>query len=325
MNRASRALNDSDRQNTVLPGCRWSRSCGYRQGVSVAKLSFSIVVFSDVDDVLQAPLMPNFTAAARVLKQLAIDDTALVLCSGKTRAELEFIQQKLDIRHPFICENGGAAIIPEGYFDFALADTRSLAGYQAYEWGRTYVEVVDILHLTADRLGIQILGFSDMSIVDVARECELPLLQARLAKLRDYEERFRFIDTDSSARVRLFKALDAAGLQGRQGRDFDSVGSKVNRSAGVSLLAGLYRRARGDLATIGIADAIRHDNLLRLVDYAIMVPDTNPFIRRRAAVGGRGSDAPVDVVDWAEAIVARVEELRVSGLPSRKILSRRDG
>src|SRR5687768_11627172 len=74
----------------------------------------SVIVFSHVDGVLADPHTPRFARAAAVLRALKDDDTALVLCSGKTRAELGLVQHALDIRHPFVSENGGAVYIPEG-------------------------------------------------------------------------------------------------------------------------------------------------------------------------------------------------------------------
>lgn len=255
-------------------------------------------MFSEVDRILRAPHTQLFTVAAATLRHPALDETALVLCSAKTRAELEFVQQKLDIAHPFICENGGAVVVPPDYFAFDVPNARSVAGCQVVEFGRAYADVIDILHRTADRLRIEIVGFSDMSIEEVATECDLPLLQARLAKLREYEERFRLIDPGSAVRFRLFKALDAASLRGREGGVFDRVGAPVDSSVGVSLLNALYRRGRRDLITVGVSRATPDDNLLRLVDHAIMAPDE--------AAG----EQAITVVDWAEAIVDRVKELR---------------
>jgi mannosyl-3-phosphoglycerate phosphatase len=265
--------------------------------VSITKISLSIVVFSEVDGVLRAPHTQAFTRAAAALRQLSFHDTALVLCSGKTRAELEFVQQKLDITHPFICENGGAVIIPNSYFDFDVPDVRSVAGSQAIEVGWTYRDVVDILHRTADRLRIEIVAFSDMSIEEVAQECRLPLLQARLVKLREYEELFRLVDPSSSARARLFKALEAVNLRGREGGRFDRVGAPVGGAAGVNLLTSLYRRERGDVITVGVTDTTCEDSPLRRMNHVIMVPPDEP------------SGEPIDVVDWAESIVDRVKEL----------------
>jgi len=265
--------------------------------MSVTRASPSIVVFSGVDGVLHDPDLPAFTTAAAALKPLA-EDGALVLCSGKTRAELELVRQKLDLPHPFICEHGGAVIIPNGYFDFDVPGTRSVAGSQAVEFGRAYADVVDILHRTADRLRIEIVGFSDMSIEEVATECHVGLLQARLAKLREYEEPFRLVDPAPAARSRLFKALDAAHLRGRLDGRFARAGAPVDSAAGVSLLTSLYRRAVGDLITVGVTHTTPDDNLLSLVDHAIMAADDAP-----------GEEA-ADVVDWAAAIVDRVKELR---------------
>jgi mannosyl-3-phosphoglycerate phosphatase len=257
-------------------------------------------VFSDVDGVLRAPHTPAFTTAAAVLRDLAFDDTALVLCSGMTRAELEFVQQKLDITHPFICENGGALMIPNGYFGSDVPNTRRVAGCQAVEFGRAYAEVVDILHRTAERLRTEIVGFNDLSIEDVAKEWQLPLLQARLAKLREYEEPFRVVDPGSAARSRLFKALGAAGLHCRGGGRFERVGAHPGSGGAVELLNSLYRRGRSDLINVGITRTTPDDNLFKLVDYTIMVAD-DP------------GEASITVVDWAEAIVDRVKELRRKG------------
>ncbi len=178
----------------------------------------SIVVFSDVDAILLDPHMPSFASAATVLSRLVLEDVVLVLCSSRTRAEIELIQQELGLNAPFICENGGAVFIPGGYFDFDVPGARELAGYQTVEFGRAYSDVVRTLRRTAERLRIEIIGFGDMSIEEVARECGLPLLQARLAKLREYGEYFRTLDPGPAVRSRLSKALNRRRPPVRQRR-----------------------------------------------------------------------------------------------------------
>jgi mannosyl-3-phosphoglycerate phosphatase len=264
----------------------------------------SIVVFSDVDAVLLDSHLPPFAAAASVLRRLLLEDVSLVLCSSRTRAEIEFIQQKLGLNAPFICENGGAAFIPGGYFDFDIPSARELAGYQAVEFGRTQIDIVQTLHRTAERLRTEIVGFSAMSIEEVARECHLPLLQARLAKLREYGERFRALDPSPAVRSRLFKALQAARLRCVDGYRYDYVGAPVDNRLGVRLLDSLYRRESAAVMTIGVTDALREENLVRLVDHPIMVSDED------VASGSIG------VADWADAIVDAVRELRGRGVPS---------
>jgi mannosyl-3-phosphoglycerate phosphatase len=262
-----------------------------------------IVVFSDVDGVLHHPSLHSCTEAARALQRLRREDVPLALCSSHTRAEVEWIQQELGIRHPFVCESGGAAFIPAGYFEFAVPGARDLAGYQAVEFGRPYAEVAGTLHRTAERLRTEIVGFGDMSVEEVARDCRLPLLQARLSKLREYGERFRVLDPDEATRGRLFRALKAARLRCVTGERYDQVGAPVDNSIGVSVLLGLYNRACGPVLTVGLVDELADDKALQFVNHRVIVPDANP------ATGG------VDMVGWAEAIVDSVENVRASRHP----------
>jgi mannosyl-3-phosphoglycerate phosphatase len=82
----------------------------------------SIVVFSDVDAVLKDPHLPPFATAASILRRVLLEDVSLVLCSSRTRAELEFIQQELGVNAPFICENGGGGFHPGRLFRFRCSD-----------------------------------------------------------------------------------------------------------------------------------------------------------------------------------------------------------
>ena len=257
-----------------------------------------IVVFSDVDGVLRHHDMHAWTEAARAIRRLEREDIPLVLCSSHTRAEIEWIQQELGIHHPFICESGSAAFIPSGYFKLHVPRARDVAGYQAVEFGRSYAEVVRTLNRIAERLRIDIVGFSDMSVEEVARHCDLSLLKARLAKLREYGERFRVLDPRERTGGRLFSALKRAGLRWIPGEPFDHVGASVDTIVAVNLLRTLYQRARGPVVTLGLADEGADDTLLHVVDRRVMVPGDDP------AEGG------VDVADWAEAIFEIVAELR---------------
>jgi mannosyl-3-phosphoglycerate phosphatase len=264
----------------------------------------AVIVFSHVDGVLADPHTPRFARAAAVLRALRGDNAALVLCSGKTRAELGLVQHALDIRHPFVSENGGAVYIPENYFDFDVPDAHRLTGYQVVQFGLPYADVVSRLHEVADRLRIPVVGFSDMSIDEVARECGLPLLQARLAKLREHDEPFRMPGATAATRLRLLKGLRSAGLICRAGSSFDSAGAPVDIALGINTLITLYRRRDRTVTTVGLAHTTTDETLLRLVDHRIIV---------------LGDDRPggsIDVVEWAEAIVTAVQEIGRRAEPS---------
>ena len=122
------------------PHSRWAiyrfdrmRSTGRSRYGQVVRNSVtpSIVLFSFVDQPLANPGASAFRGAARTLEQLAVENIPLVLCSSKTRAQLECIRDRLGISAPFICEHGAAVMIPAGYFELDLPNTRKLAGYEA--------------------------------------------------------------------------------------------------------------------------------------------------------------------------------------------------
>jgi mannosyl-3-phosphoglycerate phosphatase len=256
-----------------------------------------IVVFSDADSILRAR---SFTSAARALCLLAKERIPLVFCSGETRAELEAIQRELGIQHPFVCENGGAAFFPERYFGCDVPHARDVAGYEVVEFGRPHRDVMETLHRTADRLRIRIVGFSDMSVEQLARDCNLALLRAQRAKLREYEEPFRLIDDTPANRNRLIKALHAARLRCVTRGRYEHVGAPVDKGLGVSLLSRMYGRMSGRVLTVGLADATADENLLQLVDCPIVLQDSDP------------EPSAVDVAAWADAIVEGIQQVRRS-------------
>ena len=66
-----------------------------------------IIVFTDLDGTLLHPKTYSFEAAMPALKLIKEKDIPIILCSSKTRAEIEVYRKKLDNQHPFVSENGG--------------------------------------------------------------------------------------------------------------------------------------------------------------------------------------------------------------------------
>jgi mannosyl-3-phosphoglycerate phosphatase len=231
----------------------------------------SFVIFTDVDNIL-VDRFRSFEESAGAIDLLARNEIPLVLCSGKTRAQLESVHQLLGIRHPFICEHGAAAFIPPGYFA-DVPDGRSIAGYHVVEFGPPYRDVLERFHLAAARVRVDVVGFNDMSIEEVASRCGLSLMEARLAKLREYDEPFRVVNGDNRERERLARAVRDANLGWRRGDGFDHVGAFVDLDVAVQLLCTLYRDAYGHPSTIGFGVLPGHAALLRTVDHAFVLHD----------------------------------------------------
>lgn len=262
----------------------------------MSKLPTPAIVFVDIDS---APSVRRFDRGDRLaglLETLAVRRITLVLCSRRTRAEVESIRQGLGIFHPFVCENGAAAFIPERYFGSELDNTRKVGGYQAVEFGSPYERVVETLRRVADRLGLRVQGFHDMSVDQVSRERGLPLLEARLAKLREYSEPFRLLSANPVAEYRLLKALGAAGLTCITLGPFHHAGTVPGAGTAAAVLAGMYGVAFGAIVTAVVGDGVLAADIASRV-----------HVRLEAHSGGPA--------DWLDSIVQNIDNIREARLP----------
>ena len=266
-----------------------------------------IVVFTDPDGTLLDHRAHPCIPACEAFRALAEHNVPLVLCSSRTRAELEIIQQEFHFRHPFISENGGAVYLPRSYFS-PPSDPADRSGYDVIPFGGPHKHVVETLRRIAQAQAIDVRGFNGMSVQEVADECGLSLAEARLAQLREYGEPFRILSSDPAVHSRLISALRRAGLRYVNGGGFHHVsfGADVRRS--VHALASLYRQRFGRVLTVGVSAGLTDPSLLRDVDIPIVVLDSEvdparvlrkvPTARLTRASGSAG---------WDEAIHLAVE------------------
>lgn len=267
--------------------------------------SHRLTVFTDLDGTLLDHETYSFAAAAPALDLLSREAIPLVLCSSKTRAEIELLQADLRLRHPFISENGGALFLPRGYFPFSVAEARPFAGYEVVEFGVPYYRLVETLQRVAGRLGVPVTGFSQMSVEEVARDCRLPMLEARLAKFREYDEPFRILDSRPAARSRLFQALHGAGLRCTRGGRYHHVTGVADKGLAVRTLRSLYGRAWGKVVSIGLGDSLNDLSLLQEVDFPIVVlnPAAGATTRLLSKVPGARLTRAPGPRGWNEAVL----------------------
>jgi mannosyl-3-phosphoglycerate phosphatase len=239
--------------------------------VSKVKAKGRLVVFTDLDGTLLDHETYSYTPATEALDLLKRREIPLILCSSKTRAEIELLQVDLRLRHPFISENGGAVFMPRGYFPVTPEGTRNIEGYEAIEFGAPYWQLVEILHRISAELGIRVVGFSDMSVEKVAQDCKLSAMEARLAKLREYDEPFRILGSSPAVRSRLLDALHEAGLRCTRGGRYYHVTGVTDKGLAIRKLMSLYAQAWGKVMAAGLGDSLNDVPLLREVDIPIVV------------------------------------------------------
>ena len=253
-----------------------------------------LTIFTDLDGTLLHPKTYSFEAALPALNLIKEKNIPLILCSSKTRAEIEVYREKFKNNHPFISENGGGIFIPEGYFsetpspqpspargeggvDLIIPPPLTGGGkgeggkYSIIILGRPYSEIRNVFIGIRNRLKIKARGFGDMSAKEIAALAGLTLTEAKLAKQRDFDEPFLF--EEGEMRIHEFlKAIENTGLHWTQGRFYHILGDN-DKGKAVTMLKEFYKKAYGRIKTIGLGDKFNDLSLLQEVDYPVLVQD----------------------------------------------------
>ena len=258
------------------------------------------VVFAGIDN-LPLAIDASHRRLPSLLATLEKERIVLVFCSFRTRAGMEGFRQSIGVFHPFIVENGGAVFVPRRYFGSDLEQARAAAGYQAIEFGLGYEMVVDRVRRTAEQYRLAVRGFADMSIDQVARECGLSLLEARLAKLREYAEPFRVLRADPAAERRLLGALESSGIWCTRHGAFLHGASVLGPGAAVAALTALYRATFGAVLTVA-AGGNGMANVMGRVDVAL------------DSMTSPGWPHQGETLAWIENIVEGVRAVRQVGM-----------
>ncbi len=229
-----------------------------------------ILVFTDLDGTLLDHQSYSFESARAVLLRLRESAIPVVICTSKTRAEVEVIRSALGNTDPFVVENGGAVFIPEGYFAAAFPGARTDSGYLAVEMGTPYADILAVFARMKDGFPGRLRGFSDMSVEEVVRLTGLSQEEAVRAKKREYDEPFQL--DDPAANLEAVKKIAAsAGLSITRGRFFHLTGEN-NKGRAVNLLKDIYARMDGIAPrTIGLGDSLNDLPLLENVDFPVLV------------------------------------------------------
>lgn len=223
------------------------------------------IFFTDLDGTLLDGHY-SYEKAEEALELLREKNIPLIICTSKTRAEIELYRKRLDNKDPFISENGGAIFIPKNYFDFGFEYDKELGEYFVIELGKPYKELRKVLE-EIKNTGLEIRGFGDMGVDEIADETGLPKEEAGLAKRREYDEVFKLINGDEN---RLIGLIKEKGLDYAKGGNYYHI-LLGNKGDAVKKLSGLFRKKYGKLTTIGIGDAENDFEMLDSVDAAYLV------------------------------------------------------
>jgi mannosyl-3-phosphoglycerate phosphatase len=228
-----------------------------------------LLVFTDLDGTLLDHESYSFEPALTALTVLKDNNIPLIVCTSKTRAEIELVRVQLNNSHPFISENGGAIFIPKNYFQQMFPATREDVDYSIIELGTPYSELREVFNRIQSALPGKLKGFGDSTPGEVAELCGLPLADAKLAMKRDYDEPF-VVEGKIPFDV-LQEMASHSQLQVTRGGLFYHLMGHNDKGKAVQLLRDMYQNQLGHPITVALGDSLNDLPMLEMVDYPILV------------------------------------------------------
>ncbi len=268
------------------------------------------MIFTDLDGTLLDTAY-SFRKALPALELIKERHIPMILCSSKTRVEIEDCREKLDNIHPFISENGGGIFIPKKYPGFNVQGLKSgiknsglsieeEKDYLVIKLGAAYSDLRKAVEELRSE-GFDVRGFGDMTIKEVAGLTGLRPSGAAMAKQREFDEPFIFNGSEHSMK-RLEQRIKAKGLHCTQGEFFHLMGNS-DKGRAVVILKGLYAGQDPQITTIALGDSPNDIEMFRSVDYPVVVQKKDGSYDRRIRVKNLMKADGIGPEGWNKAVI----------------------
>lgn len=231
----------------------------------------TLLFFTDLDGTLLDRDSYDWSPARRALDELARYQLPLVLNSSKTAAEIRELRTDLGNAHPYIVENGAAAIIPAGYFESGQTED------EVIHFAKPRARILEVLAQLREE-GFRFSGFNDMTVEEVARQAGLSEEKAAKAKDRTATEPLMW-DGGALDVPSFRQALEREGLRLVKGGRFHHVMGDFDKAEAMQALVKRYRSRYPDarLTSVALGDSPNDRHMLEAADIAVVIRGPEPL------------------------------------------------
>lgn len=236
------------------------------------------MIFTDLDGTLLDHHSYSYLAAMDALRRINDRKIPLIFCSSKTNAEVSELRESMGNTAPYVVENGGAVIVPAGYF----------SGYGENDhvevFGLRYNEILNILANLRKGKQYSFRGFFDISTRELMESTGLTTDQAERAKLRLCSEPILW-ESEEKDLEEFQNKLEKYGLRLIRGGRFYHVMGQNDKAAGVQWLMDRYRNDHlgTEFITVALGDSANDQAMLEAADISVVItPVTGEAIKLEA-------------------------------------------
>jgi mannosyl-3-phosphoglycerate phosphatase len=239
------------------------------------------VVFSGIDAGLLDPLTRDYDPARPAVATLGRLGVPLVLCSGRTRAEVAFVARVFGLDAPMIVENGALLLVPEGHLREGVPGGERDGEWHLLRLGPPRETLRISLEQIAAEAGVRVRILSDLDADERLRRGVLAGLLGPAAAARQHTEPF-LLEAEKDA-VALSGAAESRGLRLARGQSFWHLCGGADKGLAVRTLLSLYEREGRVPETIGLGAWQTDVPMLRAVDRPIVLPGPGGRVEPRLA------------------------------------------
>jgi mannosyl-3-phosphoglycerate phosphatase len=272
------------------------------------------VIFTDLDGTLMDHDTYEFQEAEAALEVLRGQSIPVIICSSKTRAEIEACRRRMGVKAPFIVENGAAIFVPRDMLNLRGENFVARGDYHVLELGAPYAVLRNTWEAIKGAEKFRMRGFSEMSVEEIGELTGLSIEEARLAAMREYSEPFVFSDT--AERLQRFERLVAQrGLQVTKGGRFYHLLGESDKGKAVQVLKKLYAQTypRTKLWAVGLGDSANDIPMLKQVDLPVLIRKKTGQWEDLQGIGPVVKSAKPGPKGWAEEVLRIVLQASQQG------------
>ncbi len=225
------------------------------------------LIFTDLDGTLLNHNDYSFADASEVISYLKKNSIPLIIVTSKTFSEVRILQEKLDIKCPFIVENGAGIFLPA---DSALAQSApSQNRHVKISEAQSYLELRLFFKTLQEKYPLK--GFGDMSVNEVMKLTGLDEEDAAHSMQRDFTEPFIStgeIDMELIKKEAHKEKLDVV----KGGRFYHLISQGQDKAKAMKRLTHLFEeKFSKKLKTIALGDSANDFGMLKSADVGVLI------------------------------------------------------
>lgn len=262
------------------------------------------VIFTDIDGTLLDSYFPDLNKAKKLVEKTLLNGIHLILCSSKTELEQDLIRSNIHLKEPFIVENGGATIIPLGYFKKSKFNhSKKFQNKYIIETGGSSFKIRSLLKKIRTKHKINFKGTSDLSIAELSKITKLSEDYAKRMIKRKYSE--TIVQIDSKDMAYFVTNLEELGLKVIPGGQYFDITLGNDKGTAAKILMEIFRKEyENDVIFFGIGDSKNDESMLSIMNHSILVqkPDASwqnlriDNLQKVKGIGTRGWEVALEII-----------------------------